>query len=85
MRAKEIEQHWREVCGLSRGLHQVNNAAPAVRRKFAECPHQSKLAKRYAYRRDKRLGKMGAASCVRHIDPLTGEVMVWRWRGGDSA
>jgi hypothetical protein len=70
-RAREAEQVWRDERGLTKGLQHVNRK----RRRREACPKESKAAVRYRRWREKVLGgKTGAASRVRRIDPVTGEV-----------
>jgi hypothetical protein len=74
-RATEDQKRWREKYKVSRGLHRKRNAKACRERKHAECPSEPKAAGRYRRWRDGKLGKMGAASKVRRIDPTTGEVI----------
>ncbi len=73
-RAREVEKQWRAELGLSKGLHRRGNAMARERRRRAECPKEPKAAVRYRRYRKKQLGKFGAASEVRRIDPV-GEVI----------
>lgn len=73
-RAREIEERWRETRGIGKGLHRKGNATSGKRRRRAECPTEPKAAVRHRRYRDGKLGKMGAASTVRRVDPVTGEV-----------
>jgi len=73
-RAREVEEQWRAELRLSKGLHQRGNAMARERRRRAECPKEPKAAVRYRRYRKKQLGKFGAASEVRRIDPA-GEVI----------
>ena len=68
-RATEIEKRWREARGIGKGLHRKGNAMATKRRRRAECPTEPKAAVRHRRYRDKQLGKIGAASTVRSIDP----------------
>jgi hypothetical protein len=72
--AREAEHEWRVKLGLSKGLHRRGNAFARERRRRAECPNEPKAAVRYRRYRKKQLGKFGAASEVRRIDPA-GEVI----------
>ncbi len=74
-RAGKIEQKWRDARGLTKGLHHIGNAKAAKRRKRAECPKEPKASVRFRRWREKQVGKMGPASKVRRIDPVTGEAM----------
>jgi hypothetical protein len=73
--ASEAEQKWRAAHGLTKGLHNASNAKAAHRRKRVECPKEPKANVRHRRYRKKQLGKLGAASKVRRIDPLTGKVL----------
>lgn len=68
-RAREAEEQWRAERGLSKGLHRRGNAMARERRRRAECPKEPKAAVRHRRYRKKQLGKFGAASEVRRIDP----------------
>jgi hypothetical protein len=70
-RATEAENQWLSAHGLSKELHRMSNAEARARRRSVECPKELKANVRYRRYRDKRLGKRGAASKVRHIDPTT--------------
>jgi hypothetical protein len=72
-RALEAEKQWRAARGLDEGLHRKGNAKGRKRRRRAVCPKEPKANVRFRRYRDKRLGKMGAASTVRRIDPETGD------------
>ena len=74
-RAREAEELWRAARGLSKGLHRKANAEARERRRRTECPKEPKANVAHRRYRDRQLGKMGAASCVRRIDPRTGEVV----------
>jgi hypothetical protein len=74
-RAKKAEDAWREKHGLSKELYRNHNAAAARRRKRAISPTEPKANAPYRRWKRKRLGKLGPASKVRCIDPLTGEVV----------
>ena len=69
-RAREAEEQWRAELGLSKGLHRRGNAMAREGRRRAECPKEPKAAIRYRRYRKKQLGKFGAASEVRRIDPV---------------
>lgn len=68
-RAREVEEKWRTKRGLSKGLHCTGNAMARERRRRAECPAEPKAAVRFRRYLKKQLGKLGAASTVRYIDP----------------
>jgi len=68
-RAREAEDQWRADLRLSKGLHRWGNAMAGQRRRQAECPVESKGAVRYRRYRNKQLGKLGAASKARRVDP----------------
>jgi hypothetical protein len=68
-RARESEERWREARGLTALLDRKGNAKARKRRRRAECPKEPKANERHRRYRDKQLGKMGAASTVRSIDP----------------
>ena len=68
-RARESEEKWRAERGLSKGLHRRGNAMARELRRRSECPQEPKGAVRYRRYRKKQLGKLGAASKVRLIDP----------------
>ena len=72
---REAEEKWRGERGLTQGLHRVGNAKAANRRKRALCPKEPKANTRYRRWKAKLLGSFGAASKVRRINPVTGEVM----------
>jgi hypothetical protein len=73
---QEVEQKWRDDRGLTPGLHRIGNAKAANRRrKRALSPKEPKANARHRRWKVKLLGKFGAASEVRRIDPVTGEVM----------
>jgi hypothetical protein len=69
-RAREAEEQWRAERGLSKGLHRKGNVKARERRRRAECPDEPKANVRHRRYREKRLGKLGAASEVRRIDPV---------------
>ena len=69
-RAREAEEQWRADRGLSQGLHRKGNAIAQERRRSAECPKEPRANVRYRRYCKKRLGKLGAASKVRVIDPV---------------
>ena len=69
-RAREVEEQWRADRGLSQGLHRKGNAIAQERRRSAECPKEPRANVRYRRYCKKRLGKLGAASKVRVIDPV---------------
>jgi len=69
-RAREAEEKWRADRGLSKSLHRRGNAKARERRRCAECPDEPKANVRHRRYREKRLGKLGAASKVRRIDPV---------------
>jgi len=69
-RAREAEEQWRADRGLSQGLHRKGNAIAQERRRSAECPKEPRANVRYRRYCKKRLGKLGAASKVRRIDPV---------------
>jgi hypothetical protein len=73
--ADDIEQNWRDQRGLTPGLHHVGNAKAANRRKRVLSPKEPKANLRYRRWKAKLLGRFGAASKVRRINPVTGEVM----------
>jgi hypothetical protein len=73
-RAREAEEKWRADRGLSKGLHRRGNAKARELRRRAECPDEPKANVRHRRYREKRLGKLCAASKVRRIDPV-GEVV----------
>ena len=68
-RARESEERWREARGLTALLNRKGNAKAGKRRRGAECPKVPKANVRHRLYRDRQLGKMGAASKVRSIDP----------------
>ena len=68
-RAREIEERWRAARGLTIQLNRKSNAKARKRRRRAECPKEPKANERHRRYRDKQLGKMGAASTVRSVDP----------------
>ena len=74
-RAREAEEQWRAERSLSKGLHLRGNAMARERRRQVECPKEPKAAVRHRRYRKKQLGRLGAASKVRTIDPITGEVI----------
>ena len=66
--AREIKRMLREQAKLL--------AKPKEKRTVeARPPQESRRAKRYRRWRDSLMGKFGAASGVRHIDPKTGEMI----------
>ncbi len=67
-RAREVEQKWRDARGLTAGMKRVGNAKAGKRRKRAECPKEPKASTRHRRWREKKLGKMGAASKVRRVE-----------------
>ena len=69
-RAREAEEKWRVEQRLSKGLHRKGNAIAQERRRSAECPKEPRANVRYRRYCKKRLGKLGAASKVRVIDPV---------------
>jgi hypothetical protein len=69
-RAREAEEKWRVEQRLSKGLHRKGNAIAQERRRSAECPKEPRANVRYRRYCKKRLGKLGAASKVRRIDPV---------------
>ena len=69
-RAREAEKQWRAELRLSKGLHRRGNGTAGECRRRAECPKESKAAVRFRRYRKKQLGKFGAASEVRRIDPV---------------
>ena len=69
-RAREAEEQWRADRGLSQGLHRKGNAIAQERRRSAECPKEPRANVRYRRYCKKRLGKLGAASKVRVVDPV---------------
>jgi len=75
-RAREAEEQWRADRGLSQGLHRKGNAIAQERRRSAECPKEPRANVRYRRYCKKRLGKLGAASKVRVIDPVG--AVIWR-------
>jgi hypothetical protein len=74
-RAREAEEQWRADRGLSKGLHRKGNAIARERRRNAEFPKEPRANVRYRCYCKKRLGKLGAASKVRRIDPASGELV----------
>jgi hypothetical protein len=74
-RAHEDEQKWRDERGLTPDLQHFDNAKAAKRRKRALSPREPKANPRYRRWKAKLLGRFGAASKVRRINPVTGEVM----------
>jgi len=73
--AREAEQTWRDKRGLTPDLYRIGNAKAANRRKRAFSPKEPKANARHRQWKEKLLGTFGAASKVRRIDPVTGEVM----------
>lgn len=71
VRAREAEEQWRAERGLSKGLRRRGNAMVREARRRVECPKEPKAAVRYRRYRKKQLGKFGAASEVRRIDPVS--------------
>jgi len=69
-RASEKEKERRERRGLTKQMNQKSNARAMKR---ASNPKEPKGAAKYRRYQDRKLGKMGAASKVRHIDPATGK------------
>ena len=69
VRARKAEEQWRAELGLSKELHRRSNAMAREARRRVECPKEPKAAVRYRRYRKKQLGKFGAASEVRRIDP----------------
>ena len=69
-RASEIEEQWLGRRGLTKRMNQKSNARAMKR---ASNPKEPKGAAKYRRYQDRKLGKMGAASKVRHIDPATGK------------
>jgi hypothetical protein len=69
-RAREVEEKWRADRGLSKGLQGKGNAIAQERRRNAECPKEPRANVRYRRYCKKRLGKLGAASKVRVVDPV---------------
>jgi hypothetical protein len=69
-RAREAEEKSRVEQRLSKGLHRKGNAIAQERRWSAECPKEPRANVRYRRYCKKRLGKLGAASKVRVIDPV---------------
>ena len=74
-RASEIEEQWRGPRGLTKRMNQKSNARAMKRRRRASNPKEPKGAAKFRRYRDRKLGKIGAASKVRHIDPATAEVV----------
>jgi phytoene dehydrogenase-like protein len=70
--ASEREERWRAACGLTKRLNRKSNAEAMKRRQRESNPKEPKGATKYRRYRSKKLGRMGAASKVRHIDPVTG-------------
>jgi hypothetical protein len=68
-RAREAENQWRADLGLGKSLHRRGNAMAGQRRRHAECPIESNCGVRYRRYRNKQLGKLGAASKARRVDP----------------
>ncbi len=68
-RARETEKEWRDELGLSKGLHRKGNATARAHRRSTECPKEPKATVRHRRYRKRQLGKLGAASKVRCIDP----------------
>jgi hypothetical protein len=72
-RASEKEERWLGARGLTERLNRKSNAAPMMRRQTVSNPKEPKGTAKYRRYRDRKLGRMGAASKVRHIDPVTGK------------
>lgn len=75
MRAREAEQDGLRTAELTPDLQHFDNAKAANRRKRALSPREPKANPRYRRWKVKMLGRFGAASKVRRINPVTGEVM----------
>ena len=71
-RADEMEDRWRKLRGLTKQVNHKSNAKPMKRRRRKSNPKEPKGAAKFRQYRDKKLGKLGAASRVRRIDPTTG-------------
>jgi hypothetical protein len=67
-RAIEAEERWREERGLGKQLGKKRERRSDTRERKAIERKREKLRKQQA-------GKLGAASTVRRIDPVTGEVI----------
>ena len=70
-RAREKEDQWRKARGLTKRMNRKGNAKAMKRR--AASPKEPRGVAKYRLYRDRKLGKLGAASKVRRIDPVTGE------------
>lgn len=77
-RAREVDDKWRKARRLTTNLNHIGNARARKRRQRAEAPKETKANVKFRHWRDKKLGKMGAASKVRRIDPATGEATAVR-------
>jgi hypothetical protein len=71
--ARETEERWCGARALTKGLNRKSNAKPMKRRQALSNPKEPKGAAKYRRYQDGKLGRMGAASEVRHIDPVSGE------------
>jgi hypothetical protein len=71
--AGETEARWRSARGLTKQLNRDGNAEAMRRRQRVSNPKEPKGAGKHRRCQDKKLGRMGAASKVRHIDPVTGK------------
>ena len=71
--ASEKEERWRAARGLTKRLNRKSNATAMKRRQRVSNPKEPKGAAKYRRYRDRKRGRMGAASKVRHIDPVTGK------------
>lgn len=71
IRAHEREEQWRNVRGLTKAMNWKSNADSMEKRRRSSNPKEPKSAAKDRQYRDAKLGKLGAASKVRHIDPVT--------------
>jgi hypothetical protein len=78
VKAREAEEQWLAKRGLSKGLHRKGNAIARQRRRRTECPTEPKAAAGHRRYRKKQLGKLGAASKVRRIDPKHWQAVMMR-------
>jgi hypothetical protein len=67
-RAIEAEKEWRESQGLGQ---QLGNK----RKRRSDTRERKAIERKHEKHREQQLGKLGAASKVRRIDPATGEVI----------
>src|ERR1700722_10547389 len=75
-RAGEKEERWRAARRLTKRLNRKVNAKAMKLRQRKSTPKEPKGASQHRRFRDGKLGKMGAASNVRRIDPLTGVITI---------